>query len=110
MKIACTLFVALLSLAAFAADPVATPKRRSLGDTMTGGLDSPVDDGAGSVVNSFGPAGEAQCTTKANTACGNCSMTCPVGKAVVCVAGVPSDHELSGAGPKCVRPPSCTCK
>ncbi|MDP1918907.1 MAG: hypothetical protein Q8L14_21840 [Myxococcales bacterium] len=78
---------------------------------MSGNLNTPVDDGTDSVLHSFGPGGEAQCTTKANTACGSCSMTCPVGKSAVCAVGVPSpDSVMSTSGPKCARPPSCTCK
>lgn len=102
-----TAFVALLSLAALAADPVSPPKRRNLDTTMM----PAADDGDDSVVHTFGAGGEAQCSTKANTACGSCSMTCPVGKAAVCLVGVPSpESAMNAAGPKCVRPPSCTCK
>ncbi len=106
MKLTAAVFVALLSLTAFAADPVAPPKQRNLDTVMV----PAAEDGSSTVVNTFGPGGEAQCTTKANTACGNCSITCPVGKAVVCSAGVPSELGSTGAGPKCARPPSCTCK
>lgn len=107
MKFTATVFVALLSLGAFAADPVSPPRRRNLDTVMM----AAADDGADSVVQTFGPGGEAQCTTKANTACGSCSMTCPVGKSAVCAVGVPSpDSAMSASGPKCARPPSCTCK
>lgn len=106
MKFTVTVFVALLSLAASAADPVSPPKRRHLDTTMM----PAADDGDDSVVHTFGGGGEAQCSTKANTACGSCSMTCPVGKAAVCLVGLPSSDSASSAGAKCARPPSCTCK
>jgi hypothetical protein len=101
MKLTALLF-SLLSCIALADEPAAAPRRRNLDTAMI----PAADDGSATVVNTFGPGGEAQCTTKANVACGSCSITCPVGKAVVCSAGVPG--ELDAA--KCARPPSCTCK
>ena len=51
----------------------------------------------------------ANCTSPPAGFCGNCSITCPTGKAAICKPGLAVGNPSSPQS-SCIQPPECSCR